>query len=223
MNTEEREKKIKEKLDKEREAIEDAITYVASGMNEKDAVTFKAYWAMMLTKYKNYRFFTRFTDDSQLYRLKWCDIEDTELVSNIDLVAHFVMKDKELKVNSMSEPCHIKATKNGRFCNGFPLIVSDVIGKPQKEENEKYPVLITAMPDDTYIVIDGNHRVINGETEARLLNPLAYIKSLISMYEIFMFLMDVSRCDYIKKVPMEDIIKKCDYYIKIIVATRNIR
>lgn len=222
MNVEERKEKIAEKLSNELEAVEKSVDYVANKMNEADTTAFRAYWAKTLSKYNNYKFLTELTDKSQMYRLKWNDIKDAEVVSNIDYVARIVSKDRKNGLNLMSAPCKIDDTERGLSCNGLPLIVTEVSDLPQNTSDAKYPVLVTMMPDNTYIVIDGNHRVRNGEREAVTVSTLTFIQSLISMYEIFLFLLDINRCDYIKGKSIDKIIDYNERVILKICGLRNI-
>jgi hypothetical protein len=223
MNIQEREVKIAEKLSNELEAVEKSVDYVANKMNEADATTFKVYWAKTLSKYNNYRFLTELTDKSQMYRLKWNDIKDAEVVSNIEYIARIVSNDRKNGLNLMSAPCKIEEVENGLSCKGLPLMVAGVSELPQHTSDDKYPVLITLMPDDTYIVIDGNHRVRSGDREAIIVSTATFIQSLISMYEILLFLLDINRCDYIKGKSMDKIIDYNERVISRICKLRNIK
>lgn len=186
------ETKIKEKVNKELTAIEDSIDYVCSIFTTKDDKNkYRAYWAKMLTIYENVAFFTDFDENSQVYRLKWSGIEGSELLSNIDYIANY-----QIYAPDKFVACDIEDRDGALYVKKTRVITSEVTDSPKMKEDTCYPVMITPMPDYTYMVIDGNHRVNQGERRAIIVPTMVFFKSLMSLYEIFMYLMDRNRWHY---------------------------
>lgn len=195
---------IKEKSVTEAAIIDHVLNMACGKIDENERLSYSAFWAAQIGKRTNVVFDTGITDETQVYRVAWCEIPGSELNANIDYLSAYIgaASDRYKRVE-------IERSGGELRLEGIRVISSNLSSTAAKQADAQYPVLITLMPDGVYLVIDGNHRVNAGENSAVIVPPQVFIKSLATLYEVYMYMIHSDICDYLKrKLSVKEIIER---------------